>query len=139
MALWTVDLTTQDGAESAAQLGSFACFIAAGLTLLSLVMTAGLLTGMRSAGSLVFLLFFLPEAAIFAIAGFRLRAGRGLIWGGVGFAILLLELLLKITTLSVVGIIVNTVLLIGLFNGLRGAAARRGGGFDSEDAGAIFE
>ncbi|NWO96458.1 hypothetical protein GY976_25340, partial [Escherichia coli] len=48
MAFWNVDLTTEDGALGAAQLGGYACFVAAALSALALLMLGGLL-GTRDA------------------------------------------------------------------------------------------
>jgi hypothetical protein len=43
MAMWNTDLTTEDGALGAAQMGGVACFVAAGLSVLSLVLMLGLI------------------------------------------------------------------------------------------------
>ncbi|NWP29060.1 hypothetical protein GY984_25525, partial [Escherichia coli] len=65
------------------------------------------------------------EMVIFAVAGFRLHAGRGLVWGGVAALLLVLEVLGKLAMLNIMGLVINAVLTIGVINGLRGARALR--------------
>lgn len=139
MALWTVDLTTQDGAEGAAQQGGFACLLAAALGVIGLLFLWGALLGLDPRALGYVLGPALAEIAIFVIAGFRLRAGRGLVWGGVAAFVLLLELLAKIAAFNIIGLVINSVLLMGTLNGLRGAWALRRGFVDTEEAAAIFE
>jgi hypothetical protein len=138
MAFWSVDLTTEDGALGAAQLGGYAGFVAAALGAFGLVMMLGS-SAMLSAAALGMLVAGGVELLVFLAAGFRLRMGRGLIWGSVAALLLLIELLAKVAVLSVPGIIIDVVLLIGMVNGLRGALALRRGLFDSGEAAAIFE
>src|SRR5688500_10518817 len=118
MAIWNTDLTTEDGALGAAQMGGFACFFAAGLGVLSLVFMWGLLqngTVMALAG-----LFALIEILVFVAAGFRLRAGKGTIWGSVAAAFLAFELVAKLAALAFsIGLVVNVILLAFVINGIR--------------------
>ena len=138
MAIWNTDLTTEDGALGAAQMGGAACFVAAGLSLLSLVLMLGMIrTG--AAAPLVGLAALI-EAGLFLVAGFRLRAGKGVAWGGAAVAMLALELLFKLVALAIsIGLLINVILLIFTINGIRGALALRKGAFDAEEVAAIFE
>jgi hypothetical protein len=139
MAFWNTDLTTPDGAEGAAQTGGFACLLGAALGVFGLLFATGLLAEARSAVSLLFFVPLLVEIALLAIAGFRLRAGKGLIWGSVAALLILLELVGKLLVLNIVGIVINGVLLVGIVNGVCGAWALRRGGFDTEEVAAVFE
>jgi len=79
----------------------------------------------------------LVAIGLFVVTGLRLRSGKGAFWGSVTVAWLGLEVLGKLLAFSIPGLIINTVLLIVLINGVRGAwALRRGVG---DDAGATFE
>lgn len=142
MALWTDDLTTRDGALGAAQQGGFACFFQAGRCVLGAVMTAGLLAGAEAPDALYFAIGGGLEALVLVIAGFRLRAGRGLVWGGVAVALILVELLGKLAAFSLLhigGMLIDGLLMVAVINGLRGAWALRRDDFDPEETAAIFE
>ncbi|MEP9359377.1 hypothetical protein [Sphingomonas sp. KR3-1] len=139
MAFWNVDLTTEDGAMGAAQLGGYAGFVAAALTAFGLAMLLVAFGTSSPAATALVLGPVVVELVVFLAAGFRLRAGRGLVWGSVAALLLLIDLLPKIATFSIPVIIIDTVLLIGLITGLRGALALRRGQFDTGEAAAIFE
>lgn len=119
MAFWQVDLTTEDGAMSAAQIGSYACFLAAGLVVFGFAVSLGLLrmgAMMPAVGALM-----LAEFVIFVIAAFRMRAGKGVLWGVLAMIVLVVELLVKLLgVFSVGGFVINVVLLVGVVTGLRG-------------------
>jgi len=126
MALWNVDLTTEDGALGAAQMGGFACFVAAvlglvGVAALFIMGTVGGSSTLVLAGAAV----ALAEVVLFTITGLRLRAGKGEFWGYAAAIMLALELLMKIVSISFIGIMIDIVLLIALGNGIRGARALR--------------
>ena len=140
MALWNVDLTTEDGALGAAQMGGFACFVAAVLSLLGVAAlfvmgTVGGLSTMVLAGAA----FAMAEVALFAIAGLRLRGGKGEVWGYAAAIVLVIELLVKIATVSFIGIMINIILLIALGNGIRGARALRRLGMGADEVATIFK
>ena len=140
MALWNVDLTTEDGALGAAQMGGFACFVAAVLSLLGVaalfvVGTVGGLSTMVLAGGA----FAMAEVVLFAIAGLRLRAGKGEVWGYAAAIVLAIELLVKIAAVSFIGIMINIILLIALGNGIRGARALRRLGMGADEVATIFK
>ena len=127
MAMWDVDLTTRAGARSAVQMGSVGAFVFAGMGVLGAVLVGGVLAkdsvpaiGTMIGGGL--------EAAIGLVAGFRMRAGKGLVWASVTAVLLCLEMLLKLVTLSIGGMIISGVVMIYLVNGIRGlrALATRG-------------
>lgn len=139
MAMWTVDLTTQDGAESATQQGGLACFLAAGMSVLGAALMLGGFAGLGGPDPVLSAIGAGLEALFFVIAGFRLRAGKGMIWGSVAALVILVELAGKLLAFSVVGIFINVAVLIGMINGVRGAIALRRGDFDAEDAAAVFE
>jgi len=135
MAFWDADLTTRMGAESAAHQGGLGCFIFSGLAVLGLVFFGGMtgfdtpegIAGMAGAGA---------EALVGLIAGTRLRAGKGAFWGIAAAAILALEMLFKLVTLTIGGgLIINAVLLVVIVQGVRGAFALRSArGFAEDDA-----
>ncbi len=135
MAFWNIDLTTEDGALGAASNGAYACFIAAVLTAISTFFLGGMASDTIAAGAMV--VAGGVAIGLFVVAGLRLRSGKGAFWGSVAVAWLGLEVLGKLIAFSIPGLIINTVLLIVLVNGVRGAwALRRGVG---DDAGATFE
>lgn len=139
MAFWDVDLTTQDGAEGAANLGGFACFIAAGLSVLGVAMAGGLLASGDQAVMLTTVGLGAAQVLIFVIAGFRLRAGKGAVWGTVAALLLVLEIAMKLITLTgLPGLVINLILLVGIINGIRGARALRGGALSPEEAAEVF-
>jgi hypothetical protein len=132
MAIWSSDLTTQDGATGAAELGGYACFVSAALGFLALFMMLSLIqSGVLPAISG---LVMLAENLLFVVAGFRLRAGKGAVLGIVVAVVLALELLVKLASLSIVGIIVDAILLVVVINGVRGAFALRKGRFEGDEA-----
>ncbi len=140
MALWNVDLTTEDGALGAAQMGGFACFIAAvlglvGVAALFLMGTVGGLSPLVLAGAAV----AVAEVVIFTIAGLRLRAGKGEVWGYTATFVLAIGLLAKIASVSFIGIMIDVVLLIALANGIRGARALRRLEMKADDVAAVFK
>ena len=139
MALWNIDLSTEDGALGAAQMGGAACFVGAVLGVLGAISAGGLLasTGQGGVAPLV-VGFAVLEASLFAVAGVRLRAGKGVLWGGAAVVLLVLELLVKLLAVSVIGIIINVILLIVVINGIRGARAYHKGGFDADADAEVF-
>jgi hypothetical protein len=76
----------------------------------------------------------LTEAVIGTIAGFRLRAGAGLVWGGATLILVALELIGKMVELRLSGLAIGIVVAIYLGNGVRGAYALRRGGFGEDEA-----
>lgn len=137
MAIWNIDLTTEDGAVGAAGMGGVACFITAGLTLLGLALTAA--TAKDQAALLGAAVGIVAEFLIFLVAGFRLRAGRGLIWGSVAALLMLLEIVIKLVSFTGIGgIFINAILLIMIANGVRAAWALRKGIVDPEAEAEIF-
>ncbi|MDH4744594.1 hypothetical protein OMP43_11255 [Sphingomonas sp. CBMAI 2297] len=139
MAFWKVDLTTEDGALGAAQLGGYACFVAAALSAFGLLIVGWYLGTPGAPAATMVLGVAAAETVLFAVAGFRLRAGRGLAWCSVAAFLLVLEFLGKLATLNIMGLVINAVLTIGVINGLRGARALRRNAFDGDEAAAIFE
>lgn len=139
MAGWNVDLSTEDGALSAAQIGGYACLIAAALAFFGAAIILGLGAG---TGELRPALFDasapLIEIILFAVAGVRLCAGKGSIWGSVAAMALVIELALKLLTFSIVGLLIDTILLIAVINGLRGVRALRRIDLRPADAAEIF-
>jgi hypothetical protein len=137
MAFWSIDLTTQDGAEGAAGLGGIACFVYAGLCVLGMVFVAmfGTYSGARAIGALV---GSGAETALFLLAGWRLRNGKGLVSGSIAALLLLLETILKLASLSIGGVILNAVLLVVLANGLRAALALKKGISDPDAVADVF-
>lgn len=136
MSFWKIDLTTEDGALNAAHTGGMACYIAAGLTVLGAAFFAG--AAPAGAERIGVIAVAAASVTIFLIGGWRLRNGKGVFWGGAAVALLLVEILSKLITLTgLFGLVVNVILLIVVANGVRGAWALRRG-FD-EDAAEVFE
>ncbi|MDB5675591.1 MAG: hypothetical protein JWM65_2573 [Sphingomonas bacterium] len=139
MAVWNIDLTTEDGALSAAQIGGFACFIAAVLGLIGAAayFAAGASSG-RSMIALAGASAGLAEVALFTVAGFRLRSGRGLVWGSAAAIVMAIEFAMKVALFSVIGMLINGFLLLAMINGIRGAIALRRIAATPEDVAEIF-
>ena len=137
MAFWSVDLTTRDGAESAASLGGIACFISAGLTVLGMIFI-GAVQAQAGLESIITLVSVGIEAAIFLLAGWRLRKGKGLILGGISALMMLYEGVFKLMSLSIGGVVINAVLLVVMVNGLRGAWTLRRGMSDPTEISDVF-
>ena len=135
MSIWNPDLTTRMGAESAADMGGLACFVYAGLCLLSMVISGGVI-GYTTPDGIVFLAVLGAQAVLSVITGFRMRAGKGAFWGAATFAVMILELIGKFISMAIgAGMITTVILLIVVFQGVRGAfALRRGDRFEDEDA-----
>lgn len=139
MAFWNIDLTTEDGALSAAQIGSYACFVAAVLGLIGTALLLGVTMGVGlSRLALIGAAVALVEVVLFTVAGFRLRTGRGVAWGWAAAIVLAIELVTKALALSITGIMIDVILLICVINGIRGARALGRIGLSAEDAGEIF-
>jgi hypothetical protein len=133
MSIWSVDLTTEDGARSATSLAGMACFIASGL---SAIAGAFLLTRAAEPAAAATLISVGIEAVLFLIAGVRFRTGKGFYWGIAVTVVLAIEMAAKLATLSIGGLIINGILLIVIVNGVRGARALRQG--FAEDQAEIF-
>ena len=139
MALWNVDLSTEDGALGAAQIGSYACFVAVVLGLISTVLLVGVvMSDGRTAAAIFVAAFALIEIIVYAVAGFRLRAGKGVVWGIAAAVLLTIEVVIKIAAISFVGMMINGILLVGVINGIRGARAMGRIVLSADDAGEIF-
>lgn len=135
MNFWKIDLTTRDGAENAASAGGLMSFIAAGMTVLGgLLVFLSSATGVERVGAIGGVLL---EFLIFLIAGLRLRTGRGLVWGIVATVLLGIEIVMKLIGLSIVGTVINLLILVGLVNGVRAAATLRRDTFP-EDVADVF-
>jgi hypothetical protein len=139
MKLWRVDLTTEDGIRGAMETAGFACFVAAGLTALSLVFVLGLGRASEESGELAaaMLILLVPALAVYLIAGWRFRAGKGVIWGSAAILVTGLFLLTGLLSISLPSILTNGIVMLLLIGGVRGAiAARRGLPSDTAE---IFE
>ncbi|HSF12459.1 MAG TPA: hypothetical protein VLA50_05745 [Erythrobacter sp.] len=138
MAFWDIDLTTRSGAETAADQGGLACFFVSGLTLLGAVVFGGL-AGFDTAEGVGTAVVIACSAVIALIAGFRLRAGKGAFWGIAVAALLVFEIISKLATFAIGGIVLNTIFLVMVVQGVRGAWALRGqSGFADDDV-EVFE
>jgi hypothetical protein len=128
---WSIDLTTRAGAMSATYAASLACVIFASLGFLGLGFV--FLTG--AAYDAAGLALLIGSTLVCLVAGFRLRTGQGAYWAIGAFAICALELLLKlIFMLGIAGIVINALVCIFLFQGIRGAfALKSGNAFEGEE------
>ncbi len=139
MALWNVDLSTEDGALGAAQIGSYACFVAVVLGLISTVLLVGVVMSDGRTPTAIFVATFaLIEIIVYAVAGLRLRAGKGIVWGIAAAILLTIEVAIKVAAISFVGTMINAILLVGVINGIRGARAMGRIILSADDAGEIF-
>ena len=137
MAIWNADMTSEDGALSAAQIGSYACFVTVVLSMIGLAVLA--MASASSGATPIALVAMLSASAaellVFLVAGLRLRAGKGVGWAIAAAAIMVLEIAMKLNSMTgVVGIVINVVVLICIINGVRGALALRRGHFDGYEA-----
>jgi uncharacterized membrane protein YhhN len=134
---WEVDLTTRAGALGAAHMGGTVCLIMVGMVILGMIVFGAVqlppdaTTEEYAAGLGMIAL----EGAVFLIAGLRLRAGKGLWWGAAAAALLVLEIVAKIASLTGIGgLIINILMLVALINGMRGAfTLKREVGFEDDD------
>lgn len=143
MAIWSTDLTTEDGALGAAQMGSFACIFSAIFAGFYVLILFGVTAGDTPSGPdaiLPFLKwFFAAEVIVFALAAILLRSGKGAIPAIAGSILLGLEVLVKIAGLALsIALVIDIILLIFTVNGARGALALRKGIFNDEEAAEIF-
>ena len=137
MSFWKIDLTTEDGAANAAATGGAACFAAGGLTVLGGILFAS--TAPNAEERIGVLVVAGLSLIVFLVAGWRLRGGKGAVWGAIAAALLALEIITKLITLSGIGgLIINLVLLILVTNGEGRAWALPKGSFDDATA-EIFE
>lgn len=139
MAFWDIDLTTRMGAESAANQGALGCFLLAGLTVVaafisSAVVNTSTLEGQIAIGFVVF------QATVCLLAGIRLRQGKGAYLAMAVVAFLVIEIIAKLVTLTaLLGLVINVVLLVVVFQGVRGALALKNTQHFEEDDIAAFE
>lgn len=138
MAFWNIDLTTRSGAETAADQGGLACFFVAGFTLLAALIFGGL-AGFDTAEGIATAAFIAVQGLVALVAGFRLRAGKGAFWGIAVALMLMLEIVSKLSTFAIGGIVLNVLFLVMVVQGVRGAFALRGEPrFEDEDI-EVFE
>lgn len=133
MALWSTDLTTEDGALGAAQMGSLACLISAGFAGFYLLVIAGVTAGTQDNFASYMTWFFAAELIVFALAAFLLRSGKGAILAIISALFLALETFTKLIALALIPLVFDAILLILTVNGARGALALRKGIVNEEE------
>lgn len=139
MAFWDVDLTTRSGAETATSQGALACFIIAGLTVLAAVFFGGMI-GLDTIDGQIAIGVIGLQAVIALVAGLRFRAGKGAFWGIAVVAMLVLEIINKLVTLTGIGgLVINAIMLVVVVQGVRGAWALKSGTGFEEDHVEVFE
>lgn len=139
MAFWNVDLTTEDGADNAAQMGGYACFVGAVLGAIGLALAGGLQATIDQTAAVAMLSVGAAEILVFVVAGFRLRAGRGLVWGSVAALLLVVEIVMKLVSMQgLPGVVIDVVLLVTIINGVRGARALSRRDLTADEAAEIF-
>jgi hypothetical protein len=127
------------GARSATHQGAIGCFIFVGLSVLGMALYGGV-AGYNTAEGIGAMVAIGIQAAIGLIAGLRMRNGKGAFWGIATAALLLLEIIVKLVSLTgIPGLVINVVLLIVIVQGIRGALALRSEvGFEDDDV-EVFE
>lgn len=137
MAFWTTDLTTHDGAIGAAEMGGTSCFVAAGLSVVGLALT--LVYVSTGAVGAVGLAIVAVEVTAFIVAGSRLRAGNGAVWGMIAALLLVIEIGGKLASMTgLIGMMIDSVLLVGVVNGVRAAFALKRGIHDPDQVAETF-
>ena len=137
MSFWDADLTTRLGAESATDSAGTACFAIAVFRIIAALFFGGMIGLETLEGKLIAGVTAL-EAVLALAAGFRFRAGKGAFIGIAVAAMLVLAIVNSLVTLAFLGIILNSVFLVMVIQGIRGAFALRKGQFDEDDY-AAFE
>lgn len=137
MAFWDADFTTRMGAETATGQAGLACFIVAGFRVVGALFFGGMV-GFETLEGQIIAGLTAVEAILAVIAGFRFRAGKGAFIGMVVAAFLALAIVNALVSLTFAGIIFNTVFLIVIVQGIRGALVLRRGDF-AEDEVEAFE
>ena len=138
MAFWDIDLTTRMGAQSAAQQGGLASYFVAGFSIVGGLVLGGL-TELETAEAVSSAVGIGVAALVAAIAGFRLRAGKGAFWGIAVAVLLVIEVIGKLATFALGGIVLNVIFLVMVVQGVRGAWALRSESGFSEDDIEVFE
>lgn len=137
---WQVDLSTSEGARSAAHSAGTAAFVYAGLTVLTALLFGQMFVPVGKYGQTSFNLMPLGIAFLGVTAGFRLRDGKGLIAGALLALVVVLNVLGKLASLSSwSGTAIDVVVLVLLVPGLRGAAALRRGLATADQDRAAFD
>lgn len=133
MAVWDVDLTTRAGINSALHQASIGSFIFCGAAALGVA--SGVMIGLTTPQGLSVAVAAGVEFAVGLIAGFRLRAGKGLYWSMAAMALLAIELAFKLITLQIgIGLILGGIAIVFMVNGIRASLAlKRGVSLDDED------
>lgn len=129
--LWSPDLTTRAGAQSAMDSASTVFSIVAGFRAVGVFLTAGVGPYLAAiAEGNVIALMIAGEIALMIVAAVMLRRGRGLIFAVIGAILYFLGLLANGNILSWV---IGALLLGAMVGGIRGARAMsRNTGFDDE-------
>jgi len=137
MSVWNVDLTTEDGALSAIQNGTLACFIAGALSVLGAIFIYA--TNGPNPAAIASMAIAAIELVIYIVAGLRFRAHKGVVWGSGAAVLLVLEILAKVATFTgIAGIVINAALLMAIISGVRGARALGRANLSATDAAEIF-
>ncbi|WP_309751719.1 hypothetical protein [Novosphingobium sp.] len=137
---WQVDLTTADGARSAARSAGTAAFIYGGLAVLVAMLFGQLFVPIGKYGQTSLNLMPFGISFLAVVAGFRLRDGKGLIAGSLLAVVVVFNVLANLASLSGWGgTAINVVVLIVLVQGLRGASALRRGLATADEELAAFD
>jgi len=120
MAFYSVDLTTRAGAETAAHKGGVAAFVFAGMCVLGMLLF-GYTAGFGTPAGIGAMAGAALEGIVALIAGFRLRAGKGVFVGTLLALLIVIEMAMKVASLAIGGLILPGILLVVVVNGLRGA------------------
>lgn len=133
MAFWDADFTTRAGSETATGQAGLACFILAGFRVFAAAFLGGM-TGIDTLEGQVIAGITGLEAVVAIIAGLRFRSGKGAYWGMAVAALLGLTILNGVVSLSLGGVVMSSIFLVIIVQGVRGALALRGDDFDEDYA-----
>ncbi len=130
MSRWFPEVDDHEGVRKALNAGFYAALAFAAMNLLGIayLFFANRLPGLGQPQSFAgAVIGMIVELGITAVAAWRFKIGKGLVWGAIIFLLFVVEIIVKIVsgTAGVASIFFYAVIGAGLVNGIRGAWAAR--------------